>query len=156
MTKPLVFTLNFRKSKKKHTALPIQTMLFRQITLSRFTLENGLFEKVEQLTAFEAANHFLPNTMLAVLSACETGLVEINGSEGVYGLQRFFKIAGVHYIIKSLWKVPDYQTSELMTLFYSEWFPGKTVYDALKPAQNKLIEKYPRQPFILAWFILIR
>jgi len=108
------------------------------------------------LTAYEVSNLYFPGTILAVLSACETGLGEIKGSEGVYGLQRSFKIAGVNYIIMSLWKVPDYQTSELMTLFYSEWFSGKSVKDAFSIAQSSLRKRYPRMPFMWAGFVIVR
>jgi tetratricopeptide (TPR) repeat protein len=108
------------------------------------------------LTAFEVSNMYLPNTELMVLSACETGLGEIKGSEGVFGLQRSFKIAGADYILMSLWQIPDYQTSELMNRFYSEWFSGKPIQESLSLAQDFMKNKYPLQPFMWAAFVLVR
>ncbi len=95
------------------------------------------------LTSYEISNLDLSNCQLVVLSACETGLGDIKGSEGVFGLQRAFKMAGVKNIIMSLWKVPDTQTSELMTLFYNYCFAGKSVHDALQAAQTEMKKKYP-------------
>ncbi|MBK7887691.1 MAG: CHAT domain-containing protein [Bacteroidetes bacterium] len=72
------------------------------------------------LTAAEVSALDLSQTKLVVLSACETGLGKIEGSEGVFGLQRGFKLAGVEQLIVSLWSVPDKETMQLMTTFYSD------------------------------------
>lgn len=97
----------------------------------------------------------LSNTELVVLSACETGLGDIAGNEGVYGLQRAFKIAGVKNIMMSLWQVPDKQTSELMQLFYRNWIKEKLpIRDALLEAQNTLRKK-GLEPYYWAGFVLV-
>jgi CHAT domain-containing protein len=105
------------------------------------------------LTAYEVSNMNLYNTQLVVLSACETGLGDVKGSEGVFGLQRAFKMAGVRYIIMSLWQVPDYQTSELMTLFYTNLLNVMSIKNAFSTAQRTMRKKY--DPFYWAAFVLI-
>lgn len=105
------------------------------------------------LTSMEVANLDLSNCKLAVLSACETGLGDINGSEGVFGLQRGFKLAGVNNIIMSLWKIPDTQSVELLTLFYKNCFSGLSVHESLKQAQLTMSKKYPA--YYWAGFILL-
>ncbi|MCB9297296.1 MAG: CHAT domain-containing protein [Lewinellaceae bacterium] len=107
------------------------------------------------LTAYEISQMDLRHTELVVLSACETGLGDIKGNEGVYGLQRAFKIAGAKYLIMSLWQVPDFQTQELMTVFYQKWLEGKmTVRQALKAAQEEMRQKR-YEPFYWAGFVLV-
>jgi CHAT domain-containing protein len=108
------------------------------------------------LTAYEVTNTFLPNTELVVLSACETGLGDIKGSEGVFGLQRAFKNAGAEYIIMSLWKVPDAATMEMMTELYTHLFNGKSIPESLKLSHEYMKQKYPEEPYKWGAFVMVR
>lgn len=72
---------------------------------------------------------------LLVLSACQTGLGEIKG-DGVFGLQRGFKKAGVQTIVMSLWKVDDDATQMLMTTFYKNLLAGKTKRESFLIAEE--------------------
>ncbi|MFT7612392.1 MAG: tetratricopeptide (TPR) repeat protein/CHAT domain-containing protein [Parvicellaceae bacterium] len=106
------------------------------------------------LTAFEVADMNLQNTKLVVLSACETGLGDIKGSEGVYGLQRAFKKAGVESLIMSLWQVPDKETEEFMTIFYTELLKSNNVKTSFAFTQETMRKKY--DPYFWGAFILVQ
>lgn len=111
-------------------------------------IENGM------LSAYEVSTMNLSNVNLIVLSACETGLGDIKGTEGVFGLQRAFKTAGAKNIIMSLWKVPDQPTAELMETFYKNWLENRlSTEDAFSLAQSFMRKKYP-SPRMWAAFIL--
>lgn len=89
------------------------------------------------LTAKEISNMDLRKTNLVVLSACQTALGEITG-EGVFGLQRGFKKAGVGTIIMSLWSVDDRATQIMMVEFYTNLAKGSSKREAFLAAQNKV------------------
>lgn len=104
-------------------------------------------------TSYEISQLNLSNTELVVLSACETALGDVKGSEGVFGLQRAFKMAGVKKLIVSLWQVPDKETAELMSAFYDYWLKGKTISEAFSQAQADMRKKY--SPYYWAAFVLV-
>jgi CHAT domain-containing protein len=107
------------------------------------------------LTAYEVSLMDLSNTALVVLSACETGLGEIESNEGVFGLQRAFKLAGAKYVLMSLWSVPDDKTHEMMAIFYQFYLEkGMTIPDAFRATQEILRKKYPN-PYLWAGFVLV-
>ncbi|MDC1266627.1 CHAT domain-containing protein [Crocinitomicaceae bacterium] len=112
--------------------------------------ENGI------LTALEVSGLNLRNTKLVVLSACETGLGKIEGSEGTFGLKRGFKLAGVEQMIVSLWSVPDKETMELMTIFYEDLTQSLNPVTSFEKAQKQMRETYPTRPDLWAGFVLVR
>jgi CHAT domain-containing protein len=86
---------------------------------------------------------------LAVLSACETGLGDVAGGEGTFGLQRAFHLAGTRDVVASLWKVPDRPTAALMALFYRNlWEKDMSPVEALRQAQ---LEVYRHPGKVAEW-----
>ena len=87
------------------------------------------------LLGSEIARMDLTRVDMVVLSACNTGLGDIS-YEGVSGLQRAFKQAGVNNIIMTLSVVDDNATRALMNKFYEILFSGKDVRFAFNNAIN--------------------
>ena len=93
-------------------------------------------------------------------SACETGVGEVKNGEGVYGLGRAFQHAGARTIMMSLWKVPDKETSELMSGFYKNWLSGQTKQEALRQSTLKVLNacrsKYgTAHPLLWGGFVMV-
>ena len=109
------------------------------------------------LTADEISRLDLSGTDLVVLSACETAKGQVDEIDGVLGLQRGLKKAGVGSILMSLWKVPDIATSILMTSFYDNLLQGLDSRNALKVAQAKLKENNDafKDPYYWAAFVVL-
>lgn len=126
---------------------------------ANYAWENGNnpFEEDDGiLTALEISALDLKKTDLVILSACETGLGDIEGSEGVYGLQRAFKMAGVKNLIMSLWEVPDVETSEFMVNFYEQLKKSNNIETSFRQTQKFMKNKYPQDPYKWAAFVLIK
>ena len=83
------------------------------------------------------------------MSACETGLGEVAGGEGLLGLQRAFQVAGARAVVASLWKVPDLPTQNLMTRFYEQlWRKGLPSRVALREAQLEMLREGYRRGIV--------
>jgi CHAT domain-containing protein len=97
------------------------------------------------LTALEVESLDLRQVDMVVLSACETGLGQTAGGEGVLGLQRAFQLAGAQATVCSLWSVDDAATQTMMTEFYTRLWDkehplGKL--EALRQAQLQMLHHY--------------
>ncbi|MBI2721157.1 MAG: CHAT domain-containing protein [Bacteroidetes bacterium] len=106
-------------------------------------------------SAYEASLLNLSTTELVVLSACQTGLGDNMGSQGVAGLQRSFAIAGAKNIIMSLWPVDDDATKMLMAEFYKNYAITLNIESAFRQAQTLVKERY-KHPYYWAAFILLK
>jgi CHAT domain-containing protein/Tfp pilus assembly protein PilF len=95
------------------------------------------------LTAEEIGTMNLDGVNLVMLSACETGLGQVAGGEGLLGLQRAFQSAGARSVVASLWKVDDAATRTLMVEFYkNRWEKKLSKLQALRQAQLKMMRDY--------------
>ncbi|MBL7728859.1 MAG: CHAT domain-containing protein [Dinghuibacter sp.] len=107
------------------------------------------------LTALEMSQMDLHQTQLAVLGACESGLGQLHNNEGMMGMVRALKLAGVRKIMMSLWPVPERETQELFSLFYTNWVNKKMdMHTALERAQKALLNKN-YNPFYWAGWVIV-
>lgn len=102
----------------------------------------------------EIAGMDLSGTSLAVLALCRSGRGVVT-REGVYGLQRAFKKAGVHSLLMTLWDVSDKASEDFMTAFYENlssngWHTG----EAFLAARDSIRRKY-RHPYYWAGFVML-
>jgi CHAT domain-containing protein len=110
------------------------------------------------LTANTIAALDLRKTDLLVLSACQTGL-GLATPEGLYGLQRAFKKAGVQTMVMTLWNINDKVAKDFMIKFYEELADGKNNWDKRKAFENaqkyiRGLERY-KDPYYWAGFVML-
>jgi CHAT domain-containing protein len=118
---------------------------------------NNVYEfnkKEGVLTAYEAMNLNLDHTELVILSACETGVGEIQAGEGVYGLQRSFLVAGADNVVMTLFKVNDEVTMKLMQTFYRKWLETGNKHEAFAEAKRLVKQSHP-EPIFWGSFVMI-
>jgi len=101
----------------------------------RERLPEGIEDGV--LTAKEISTLDLREADIVVLSACETAQGVITG-EGVFGLQRAFKMAGAQTLLMAIWPVSDEATQLLMNFFYRYYSQGMSKRQAFRMAQQEV------------------
>ena len=100
-------------------------------------IENGSEDGI--LTGYEVSGLNLVGTELVTLSACETGIGDIVEGEGVFGLRRAFQQAGAKAILMAMWRVPDKETSRIMSGFYPRWLRGISKSEAIRESELEIL-----------------
>lgn len=120
--------------------MPLNSGLF--LALPDGTHDNGSFGERDNglLQAWEIFESVRLDADLVVLSACQSGLGQELGGEGLIGLTRAFQYAGAQTVAATLWQVDDQVTAELMLRFYRHLRAGKPKDAALRAAQVELVE----------------
>ena len=89
------------------------------------------------MSAKEISSLNLSETALVILSCCETGLGYVT-ADGVYGIQRGLKNAGVKTIICTLWDIDDEASCFFMTSLHRYMSEGLPVSKAFYKARSDM------------------
>ncbi len=107
------------------------------------------------LTALEVLALNLEGTELVTLSACETGVGQIQVGEGVYSLNRAFQEAGAKAVLSTLWNISDNGTQKFMQSFYQRFLNGISAQQSLQETQMEFIQSEALQdPYYWAAFVM--
>lgn len=97
----------------------------------------GVFDKLYARDIYT----FSLNADMVVLSACETGIGQLQRGEGIVSLARAFAYAGAKSMVTTLWNVNDSKTSELMIEFYALLNNGMEKDLALQTAKINYLKR---------------
>lgn len=118
-------------------------------------LLSGLIMSGSNISANEISQLDLSSASLVVLSACQSGIGN-STPEGLYGLQRAFKRAGVRTLVMTLWNIDDKVTRRFMARFYERLVAtGWDRHRAFREARSFIIKQYPESPNLWACFVMI-
>lgn len=96
----------------------------------------------ETITAEEIAGLDLHDCDLVVLSSCYGSYGKLM-DDGVFGLQRAFKNAGVKALLMTTGAIDDMASSLLMKTFYKSLLAGQSCHDAYETARRAVTDKIP-------------
>lgn len=114
-----------------------------------------VFQEEEHLYFHELYGLHFP-AELVVLSACNTGIGNLENGEGLMSLSRALTYAGVGSSVYSLWEVPDAETAEIMLSFYEHLKAGHSKVESLTKAKRDFLANNPMKshPFFWAGFVV--
>lgn len=97
------------------------------------------------LTALEVGTLDLRGVELAVLSACRTGAGHVEVGEGILGLRRAFRLAGVRSVVSTLWDVEDSSAHDWVVAFYRHHLDReRSVAASARSASLEILEQRRR------------
>lgn len=109
-----------------------------------------------EIFATEFRDLNLSGTELVVLSACKSSIGPTNGEEGMFGLQRAFRLAGARHVLATLYDVGDVATAVFMEYLYQNLLNGKDISSALRLAQNQMRQhKDYYHPYYWVGYVLL-
>ena len=106
------------------------------------------------VTAHDVSQMNLFGTDLVVLSTCKSAAGETRAGEGLYGLVRAFKVAGVRAVLANFNDISDTKTVLFITTFYRHWIEGGSMFEAFCRTQRELMESNPEDEFLWGGFVL--
>lgn len=127
-----IFTKECSITPKSGTDAPLENHALA-LYGAAFTMDAGIVPQGQEdglITEDEIAKLDLSNIDLAVISACKSGLGNTKW-DGVHGLMRGFKQAGVNSLVMTLDDVVDYVSGQLWIQFFRNLTNGQTKREAL-------------------------
>ena len=134
-----------------------QCRLLHLATHALYRADNPLFSGLQLADGWLLARDLYAMRLpcdLATLSACQTGVTQVQSGDELFGLVRGFLAAGVRSVAVSLWPADDQATAALMQEFYQRLFQGQSKASALRGAQQIMRVRFPH-PYHWAAFALI-
>jgi CHAT domain-containing protein len=119
--------------------------LFSAIMLAKDPVEDGNLTVREVFSLSVRAD-------LVTLSACQSGLAQINNGDDLVGLNRAFVYAGTHALLASLWRVDDIATAVMIKHFYRNYADTDKA-EALRRAQVQ-VRRFQPHPAYWAGLVL--
>lgn len=97
-------------------------------------MDDGIVTALELSTILD-----LGATSLVLLSACQSGVGDLQVGDSVHGVRRACHIAGAQAVIACLWSVTDDDAAELVTALYKQLVTGESPASALHRATVEML-----------------